>query len=197
MMWGKILRSVFFLVVMTAVVSCSLSPKPNNNSNNPHEHSLRRADYGKYMLEEAPLAGTRTLFIQPDGKNCLNSSKAVSNYLTENFHEKGKDAALFILLDGKNRVLSLEEIEPITFSDPSLCSSLVLQRAVDESASSVILVQYLATRTSTPYNYDREITKKLKLSLDKQEVALLDHFILSRTDCFSFADRHLLQSIKG
>lgn len=132
------------------------------------------------------------MFVQPGGINCLNSSSAVSTYLGKNIHEKNRDAVLIIFLDSKNMVIKMVELEPEFLATPALCTSMVTQEATDVRATSAIIVQCLPTRSSTPYNNDREISKNLKSALASINVGLLDYLILGRNKCFSFADNNLL-----
>lgn len=173
---------------MAGLSSCGLPPKADSN---PH-HSSRRAHTGKYITEQTHVAGSRNLFVQPDGKHCLNSSKAVTEYFNERHRERNRDAVFIILLDGKNQVLNMDELGSEIFTAPSIYMSEVTQKATDIEATSVILVQCLPTRSSTPYNNDRELSKNLKLALGTINVGLLDHLIIGRNKCFSFADNQLL-----
>ena len=86
----------------------------------------------------------------------------------------------------------MNELGPEVLSTPSIYMSEVAQKATDHKASSVILVQCLPSRSSTPYKNDREISKNLKQALETIDVDLLDHLIVGRTQCFSFADNQLL-----
>lgn len=177
---------------MAGFWSCALLQDPSPKNETQIHHASRRAAYGKYIVTENHVAGSRKMFIQPGGINCLNSSIAVSTYLEENLHEKNRDVVLIIFLDSKNRVLKMDELDPKFLVDSKVYSSLVTQEAIEVTATSVILVQCLPTRTSTPYNNDREISKNLKSALASIQVNLLDHLIVGRYKCYSFADNNLL-----
>jgi len=75
---------------------------------------------------------------------------------------------------------------PLTFSDR------IVQAAHDHQATSVILVQNQPTRSSNLYQHDRELSRELQLALAPIGVDLLDHLIISKRKCFSFADNRLL-----
>jgi len=182
------LRNIYLMLLVVGLSSCGLSPKADPDSH----HASRRAHSNKYIVEEAHVTGSRNLFIQPDGMNCLNSSKAVLEYINLHHHERNQDAVLIFLLDDSNLILNVDELGPKVLSMPSVYTSEVTQKATEHKAASVILVQCLPTRTSTPYKNDREISKKLKLALETINVDLLDHIIMGRNQCFSFADNQLL-----
>ena len=182
------MRLTYLLLLVAGLTSCGLPPNAESNT----RHSARRAHTGKYIVQQTHVAGSRNLFVQPDGMNCLNSSKAVSDYLNTHHRERNREAVLIILLDEKNQVLNMDELGSETLSAPSIYTLEVIQKATDLQAASVILVQCLPTRSSTPYNKDREISKNLKLALGTVKVDLLDHLIIGRTECFSFADNQLL-----
>ncbi|MBC8191293.1 MAG: hypothetical protein ISR87_07820 [Candidatus Marinimicrobia bacterium] len=182
------MRNIYLILLVAGLSSCGLSP----NADPTARHASRRAHSGKYIIEQTHVAGSRNLFVQPDGMNCLNSSKAVSEYLNTHHRDRNRDAVLIILLDKKNQVIDMNELGPEVLSTPSIYMSEVTQKATDHKAASVILVQCLPSRSSTPYKNDREISKNLKQALETIDVDLLDHLIVGRTQCFSFADNQLL-----
>lgn len=182
------MRYTHLILIIACFASCSLSPGTDSDS----QHSSRRAHSGKYFTEEKHVAGSRNLFVQPEGKHCLNSSKAVSAYLSTHHRERNRDAVFVILLNGKNEVLSMDELESDFIAKPSHYLSEVKQKSKEMEATSAILVQCLPTRSSTPYQKDREISRIIKLALETVDVGLLDHLIVGRNECFSFADNQLL-----
>ncbi len=182
------MRNIYLIVFVVALSSCGLPPKADPD----FHHASRRAHSKKYIVEQTHVTGSRNLFIQPGGMKCLNSSKAVLEYLNLNHRERNKDAVLIFLLDKSNLILNVDELSPEILSMPSAFTLEVTQKAKDRKASSVILVQCLPTRTSKPYKNDREISKNLKLALENINVDLLDHIIMGGNQCFSFADNQLL-----
>ena len=86
----------------------------------------------------------------------------------------------------------MNELEADFLASPSIYTTEITQDVIDMEAVSVILVQCLPSRSSTPYNNDREISKNLQHALQAINVELLDHVIIGRTKCYSFADNQLL-----
>ena len=154
--------------------------------------SSRRADHSKYITGKAEDLGSRHLFIPGEGNKCLNSSLAVSQYLEENLSERNRDSFFIILLNNDNKVLDMVEICDITHTTADNYTPEVIQKARDYKAVSLIFVQNVPSRPATPFQRDREICKDLKLALSGVNVTLLDHLIITRNQCYSFADNRLL-----
>ncbi len=188
---GENLRVIALVIVAFCITNCSLFIPLSAGSDN-QKKSARRADHGKYILNEEQEVGSRHLFAARGYKQCLNSSKAVSQFLSENIPDKNRDLFLIILLDENNDVINWEEICDITLTAPDIYTPEILEKVVASEASSVIFVQNQPTRSSALYKRDREILKDLQAALTSINVSLLDHLIISRNSCYSFADNRLL-----
>ncbi len=69
---------------------------------------------------------------------------------------------------------------------------VVVRQAVSVLASSVIIFHNHPTGLVQPSQADRFITKKLSEALATVDIKLLDHFIVSKKDYYSFAEHGLL-----
>lgn len=156
------------------------------------DRSARRADPGKYILEETRTAGSRQLFTPPGAFNCLNSSRAVSNYIRDQFKDRGTYGLTILVLDGKNQVLQLESVGEPEGPELERILSTIQALAVLPDAASFILVQYHPTRTSSPHEPGLNLARATKSLLADHEAPLLDYVIINRESCFSFADHSLL-----
>ena len=187
------MRLIFLSILCFSLSSCSSfllrKAEVHPSGNRP---ALRRADHGKYILDKSNGVGSRPLFIQPGGNKCLNSSKAVTEYLNENLHDRNREHTLILLLDKMNQLIKMEILEPDLVLDVDTCSQHVTQVAKENEADSVILVQCQPTKSSTPYQRDRSLSKQLQIALSPINVVLLDHLIMSKNQCFSFADNRML-----
>ena len=178
------MRVIVLTLAVSFLISCSLSPGT--------EQSARRAHTGKYIVDRSHWTGSRSLFVSPAGKQCLNSSRAVSEYLNQHNRTRNRDAAFVLYLNDKNHVLEMREIGVGYLAKPSQFIPIVTQEAGENNAASVILVQCLPTRDSKPYKRDLEISNGLQTILTTMDVDFLDHLIMGRNECFSFADNQLL-----
>lgn len=182
------MKTLPFIVLICGLLSCSLAPRHDSTKT----HAARSAHYGKYIVEQSRSAGSRHLFTSPDGKRCLNSSKAVSEYLSYYHPERNRDAAFILILNPKNQVVSMDQLEPEALTSMPTYIPEIKQKVTDIDAAAVILVQCLTTRSAHPYQNDREISKLLKSALEEVEISFLDHVLIGRAECFSFADNHIL-----
>ncbi len=187
------MRVMILLAIVMYLISCgTLIPSNTDAQKAKKISSARRADQGKYLIDQNNVVGRRSLFVPPIDKKCLNSSRAVSEYLAAHIPERNQDVFLVSLLDEKNQVLSVENIGDITLSSPEYFSPEVLQKVSEGKATSVILIQNQPSRSSSLYRRDREISKSFQLALNALNVKFLDHLIISKKQCFSFADHRLL-----
>lgn len=115
-----------------------------------------------------------------------------SNDVYRHFHGRlrglKKERFLVMLLDGKNRVIRDDMI-----SEGSLTGSLVhprevFNRAVRESAASIILVHNHPSGDPSPSEEDRELTHRLMESGELLGIRVLDHIIIGDGRYLSFAD---------
>lgn len=183
------MRTVISIFMMACLASCSLSPSAQEPG---QSHSARRAHSGKYIVERSHLAGSRSLFVTPSGNQCLNSSRAVSEYLSQHYRERNRDAAFIIYLNDMNDVIHMREMTVDRLGSPSQYIPIVTQDVEERSAASVIFVQCSPTRASKPFKKDHEISNQLESALTAMGVGFLDHLIMGRNECFSFADNQLL-----
>lgn len=186
------MRSIIPIILIICLCTCSIHDIASSDASRQRKPSTRRADHGKYILKQRSGVGSRPLFIQPGGKKCLNSSKAVANYFKENLkHTKGEQTFV-LFLDKQNQLIEMTFIENEITSDSKNFTQIVVQKAEIYQAVSAILVRSQHSPYSVPYQQDRSIAKALQQTLGQIGVSLLDHIIMSQNDCYSFADNRLL-----
>ena len=69
---------------------------------------------------------------------------------------------------------------------------LILKQAIIDEASAIILAHNHPSGNTKPSEQDKQITDKLKKAAEIMQMKLLDHFIITQTDYFSFADNGLI-----
>lgn len=99
------------------------------------------------------------------------------------FQEESK----IILVNRANLVLGVYELSKGGISGTVVDIRIILIVALKCNASGIILVHNHPSGNMNPSEADRKITRRLKEACDLLEISLLDHFIISRTDFFSFA----------
>lgn len=92
-----------------------------------------------------------------------------------------------ILVNRANFVLGIYELSKGGISGTIVDIRIILSIALKCNASGIILVHNHPSGNLKSSEADRKITSKLKDACDLLEISLIDHFIISRTDFFSFA----------
>ena len=69
---------------------------------------------------------------------------------------------------------------------------LVLKKALETGAVSIILAHNHPSGTLKPSQADKDITSKLKAAAAALDIKVLDHLIITEKSYFSFADEGML-----
>ena len=93
---------------------------------------------------------------------------------------------LFIILIHKQKI-SVGGISG-TIADPKI----IFKYALENSASSIILVHNHPSGNLNPSEADKKLTVKMKDAGNLLDISVLDHLIFSDSGFFSFADENLL-----
>ena len=123
----------------------------------------------------------------------FSSSQSVFEHYGPLLRNVKQEKFWVVLLDNKHRVL-----HDATISSGSLTMSLVHPReaflpAIRESAAAVLFVHNHPSGDPSPSAEDRSLTDRLVACGQLLGIPVLDHVIIGRTTCFSFADHHLLE----
>lgn len=117
--------------------------------------------------------------------DCRDTFKLIlSNWNLEiiEFQEECK----IILTNRANHVLGIYELSKGGISGTVVDIRIILSVALKCNASGIILVHNHPSGNLQPSESDRKITRKLKDACNLFEISLIDHFIISRTNFFSF-----------
>ena len=79
-----------------------------------------------------------------------------------------------------------------TINSASVFPRVILKNALDLGAAAIIISHNHPSGKAEPSQADINITHKIKESLQLVDIALLDHFVVSKTEKTSFAQRGLL-----
>lgn len=69
---------------------------------------------------------------------------------------------------------------------------VIVRRAIDRFAQSVVIVHNHPSGQSKPSVQDRELTERLRTALDFFDIVLTDHIVIATGECFSFRENGLL-----
>ena len=97
-----------------------------------------------------------------------------------------------LYLNKGNRVLGISNVAKGGVDGVFIDVKIILQTALKVSASSIAISHNHPSGISTPSNYDKDLTKKIKIGCQAVGLTLLDHVIMSEETYSSFADEGLL-----
>lgn len=103
-----------------------------------------------------------------------------------------QEESKIILLNRSNMVLGIHQLSKGGISGTIVDIRIILAVALKCNASGIILVHNHPSGNLKPSEADKKITKRLKQGGELLELCLIDHLIISKRDCFSFAQEGLL-----
>ena len=97
-----------------------------------------------------------------------------------------------ILLNRASKVKSQFNISKGGMSETIIDIRLILRKALENEASSIIMCHNHPSGNTNPSDEDIKITRKLKEAGSLMDIAVLDHVIITESEYFSFADNDMI-----
>lgn len=97
-----------------------------------------------------------------------------------------------LLMNRANKIISKEKISTGGVSGTVVDPKIIFRRALEMSASGIILCHNHPSGNPKPSQADIDLTKKLKRGGDELEISVLDHIIIAENKFFSFADEGMM-----
>ena len=125
-------------------------------------------------------------------KTVIKSSANAFTYMNHIFQDLGHEEFHILLLNRSNTIKSSALISKGGLNGTVADGKLIFKKALEESASAVILCHNHPSGNLKPSRADVELTKKLSGFGRMIDLPILDHIIFTDNDYFSFADEGLL-----
>jgi DNA repair protein RadC len=126
------------------------------------------------------------------GRCVLNSPALVKDYFKIHFAGAERETFVVVFLDSQMRVIASEELFAGTLTQTSVYPREVVKRALHHNAGGVILGHPHPSGQPEPSRADEFLTQTLKSALNLVDIRVLDHMVVSGSQCVSFAERGLL-----
>lgn len=97
-----------------------------------------------------------------------------------------------LFLNRANKVIDQARITQGGITGTIFDIKLIMKSAIEKLASSIIVCHNHPSGNPKPSEQDIKITQKLKEASQLFEIALLDHIIITDSECYSFADSGML-----
>ena len=134
----------------------------------------------------------RALAEQLRERAALDTPQAVQHYLQLQLAARAHEVFAVLFLDSQHRLIALEELFRGTLTQTSVYPREVVLRALHHQASAVVLAHNHPSGSTAPSRADEALTQNLKAALALVDVRVLDHVVVGRAGCVSFAERGLL-----
>ena len=127
-----------------------------------------------------------------EGRPKVSSSDDVAAMLMPRMRDLKKEVFKLLLLNPRNRLINIVEIEEGSVNQARPIIREVYCRALRESASSIICVHNHPSGDVFPSNEDKEFTRALAAAGENLSIKCLDHIIIGNGKFFSFSDRGII-----
>ena len=135
--------------------------------------------------------GRRRKESEPIKKVKINSSTDAFELLNGNLTDLNHEEFWIILLKRNNEVIRKEMISKGGFSGTLVDAKIIFKRALEESASAIILAHNHPSGNLKASKEDIQLTKKLIEAGKSLDIQVLDHIIIADQNYFSFTDQGL------
>lgn len=134
----------------------------------------------------------RSLHTDLRSQPVFSNPQAVKDFLQMQLGHRPHEVFGVLFLDAQNRLIAFEEMFRGTLSQTSVYPREVVKQALAHNAGAVILTHNHPSGVLEPSRADELLTQTLKSSLQLVDVRVLDHIVVGRSACLSFAERGLL-----
>lgn len=134
---------------------------------------------------------TRALYSEAKQQQ-IGHPRAVFDYLRTLFAGQEYESFWCIWLNANNELISAEEMFRGTLTQTSVYPREIVKRALKLNAAYVIVSHNHPSGNAKPSTADERLTATLKSSLSLVDVSVLDHVVVAKGDCYSFAEHGLI-----
>ena len=125
-------------------------------------------------------------------KEQITKMSALVEMLRASIGHKQNEILFAIFLNAKNEVLATKELGEGTISQASAFPRKIVEEALKQKATSIILAHNHPGGIAEPSEHDESITTEIQKALALVEVSLQDHIILANNEYYSFKRNNLI-----
>ena len=122
----------------------------------------------------------------------IKNPETVVKAIRTSIKDKAKEHFKLILLNSRNRVISISNISTGTLTTSLVHPREVFKEALAHSAASVILAHNHPSGDPEPSEDDLKITKKLVESGKILGIEVIDHIIIAKNNFYSFREKGII-----
>lgn len=125
-------------------------------------------------------------------KEQITKMSALVEMLRASIGHKQNEILFAIFLNAKNEVLANKELGEGTVSQASAFPRKIVEEALKQKATSIILAHNHPGGIAEPSEHDESITTEIQKALALVEISLQDHLILANNEYYSFKRNNLI-----
>jgi DNA repair protein RadC len=171
----------------------------NNNLNELGKLSLKELQQIKGIGEAKAVTiaaalelGRRRQAAAAFEKPAIKSSTDIATYLQAVIKDYNYEVFAVLFLNQANKINHFEIISKGGITGTVADPRIILKRALEEDATSIILCHNHPSGNLKPSKSDELVTKNIKEAAKYFDIKVLDHIIVSEEGYFSFADEGLM-----
>ncbi len=136
--------------------------------------------------------GRRRQATMPREKEVISTSSDIARYLQVKLQDYRHEVFAVLFLNRANKVNHFEIVSEGGITGTVADPRIILRRALEENAVSIILCHNHPSGSLRPSRADEQLTGKLKEAARLLDISVIDHIIVSENGWYSFADEGLL-----
>jgi DNA repair protein RadC len=149
------------------------------------------------QIKAAIELGRRLLSEEKALEGPVKSSSDVVGFLMPLMGHLKKERFLLLLLDRRNVISEVMDIEHGTVDKASPYIRDIVQIAIRYNAPSIIIAHNHPSDSVTPSDSDKKFTKSLMMAAKATGISFFDHIIIGDNRYFSFADEGLINEYEA
>jgi DNA repair protein RadC len=119
-------------------------------------------------------------------KEQITKMSALVEMLRASIGHKQNEILFSVFLNAKNEVLATKELGEGTVSQASAFPRRIVEEALKQKATSIILAHNHPGGVAEPSEHDESITTEIQKALALVEISLQDHIVLADNEYYSF-----------
>ena len=144
------------------------------------------------ILMAAMEIGKRRMGTEVMTTDVIKDSKMVATFLRTKLMDLPHEVFAVIFLNRANRIKHFEIISSGGMTGTVADPRIILKKALEEEAVSIILSHNHPSGNLKPSKADQELTEKIKHAAKYFDINVLDHIIVSNEGYYSFADEGVI-----
>ena len=136
--------------------------------------------------------GKRRISQNIEQEKTIRSSQDIYNLMQSELRDLPHEEFWVLFLNRSNKIIDKIKISQGGISSTVIDKKIILKKALELLASSLILCHNHPSGNKKPSQEDKTITQKIQKAANLFEITVLDHIIICNNSYYSFADENIL-----